>query len=241
MKSREVNIHSQHGFTKGKPYLSTPATLYGRMGWLNQQSREELLMSSTRTSARPLVQFLTMSWTLNWRERFHGHTIRWIRDCLNLLAMAKVSVCQCLDVQGQTSRKRTLGSWWMSWKCVSAGQKANHIQCCIKEAFPEGHGTKIGPSALLSWDPILSTVSSSGKAWDCWIRSRGAAQKFQVHLIPLLLQQNAIWIQRQKWYVILRKICVLIKIFWETHLHNCSVKCVLLIKSVKKQGTGFTS
>lgn len=66
MKSREVTIDSQHGFIKGKSYLTTPAAFYGR---LNQQTKKEVSMSSTCTSVRPLIQFLTMSWTLNWRER----------------------------------------------------------------------------------------------------------------------------------------------------------------------------
>lgn len=144
-------MHSQHGSTKDKSNLTTPAAFYGRMGWLNQQTKEELSMSSTWTSVRPLVQILLVSWTLNWRERFYGQTVKWTKDCLNPLTMARVSVCQCLDVQGQTNKKRTLGSWWMSWQCVSTGHKANHILSYTKRSIPRRSRDVILPlySALM--------------------------------------------------------------------------------------------
>lgn len=119
MKGREVNIHSQHSFIKNKTHLTSPATLYGRMGWFNQQTKEEISLSSAWTSCKGFgaIPYNILDTKLE-RERFYGQTVRWIRDCLNPLAMAAVSVCKCLDVQEQTNWKRTWGSWWTSCQCV---------------------------------------------------------------------------------------------------------------------------
>lgn len=189
MKGREVHTDSPHGCTKGKSYLTTPAALYGRMGWLNQQTREELSMSSTWTSVRLSIQSLTMSWTLNWRERFYGQTVRWIRYCLNPLAMAKVSVCQYLDVQGQTSRKRTWGYWWVNWQCVSAGQKTNYILCCIKRKHTQkvkGHDSS--PLLCSLETPPWVLCSAQERLGPVGVDPEEQHKNFKFHLILLLLQ-----------------------------------------------------
>jgi len=71
----------------------------------------------------------------------------------------------------------------ITWPCVLAAQKANHILGCIKRSVASSFRGEFCPAIPLWWEPTWSPASScgalnTGKTWTCWNASRGGPQKW---------------------------------------------------------------